>query len=270
MVGIQPILLHALPFVLVLTRVTGLFLFTPLLTSTTVPVTYKALLAFLFSVAIYPFVPVQALPAVVDLPALLPLMFGELLIGVVMGVIAGLPLVAIQMGGYMMGYQMGLSLAESFNPELDTNSSVIGQLLFYLSIFIYIGVGGFETLFVILADSFTTIHSGAFGAGDTPLALLLSVLDSGFELALRVASPILGVISMLLIAMGFIMKTMPQINIMSIGFSIQIIAGLSILMLLIGTIGLVAGDEIVSVLDALEQWVWGFTALVAAGGVGHG
>ncbi len=259
-----PILTHAMPFMLVLTRLTGVFLFTPLFTSTSVPRSFKTMLAFTFAVAIYPFVPAGAVSLDITLAQLLPLMFSELLIGVIMGLIMGIPMMAIQMGGYMMGYQMGLSLAESFNPELNTNSSVIGQLLFYLSIFIYIGIGGFEIIFVTLADSFYSIGSGSFGVADTPLTLLLGVVNSGFELALRVASPILGVISMLLIAMGFIMKTMPQINIMSIGFSIQIITGLTTLMLLIGIIGTVAGDEVLHVLQALNDWV------VSFGGTHHG
>ena len=258
MPDLTPILVHAAPFMLVLTRITGVFLFTPLLTSTSVPTRFKALLAFSFAIAIYPFVPLTALPDPYTIAQLIPMMFSELLIGVVLGMLMSLPMVAVQMGGYIMGYQMGLSLAESFNPELDTNSSVIGQLLFYLSIFIYIGVGGFEIIFVTLADSFSTISIGAFGVADTPVTLLLHVIQSGFELALRVASPILGVISMLLIAMGFIMKTMPQINIMSIGFSIQIITGLTILMLMIGVIGTVAGDEVVHVLSLIQEWVWSF------------
>jgi len=54
------------------------------------------------------------------------------------------------------------------------------------------------------------------------------------------------------------MKTMPQINIMSIGFSIQIITGLTILMLLIGIIGTVAGDETIHVLTLLQEWVQSF------------
>ena len=128
-----PILTHAFPFMLVLTRITGVFLFTPLLTSQSIPRSFKTLLAFSFALAVYPFVPSMAIPLDVTLTQLVPLMFSELLIGVVLGLIMGIPMVAIQMGGYMMGYQMGLSLAESFNPELDTNSSVIGQLLFYLS-----------------------------------------------------------------------------------------------------------------------------------------
>jgi flagellar biosynthetic protein FliR len=264
--NIESILSHGIPFLLVLTRITGLFLFTPLLASNSIPAIFKVMLAFMFAVAIYPFVPMQALPATIDLVSLVPLMFTELLIGIVIGLIAGLPMVAIQMGGYLMGYQMGLSLAESFNPELDTNSSVVGQLLFYLSIFIYITVGGFETVFMILADSFHTIGSGTFNAGDTPLVLLLDVLNSGFELAIRVAAPIMGVVSMLLIAMGFIMKTMPQINIMSIGFSIQILAGLTILMLLIGTIGMVAGDEMIRTLEVINNWIWSFATIGARHG----
>ena len=258
MTDLTPILVHALPFMLVLTRITGVFMYTPLLASTSVPVTFKALLAFTFSIAIYPFIPASTLPETLTIVQLVPLMFSELMIGIAMGMIMGIPMIAIQMGGYIMGYQMGLSLAESFNPELDTNASVVGQLLFYLSVFFYISVGGFEMIFITLADSFATIGTGAFGISDTPLELLLSVINSGFELALRVASPILGVISMLLIAMGFIMKTMPQINIMSIGFSIQIIAGLTILLFLIGIIGAVAGQEILDVLTAVREWVLSF------------
>ncbi len=254
----SPILVHAMPFMLVLTRISGLFLFTPLLTSDSIPRSFKTLLAFTFSLAIYPFVPQAALPVDITMAELLPFMFSELLIGIILGLIMSIPMMAVQMGGYMMGYQMGLALAESFNPELNTNSSAIGQLLFYLSIFIYIGIGGFEIMFVTLADSFYTIGSGTFSVADTPLNLLLDVINSGFELAIRVASPILGVISMLLIAMGFMMKTMPQMNIMSVGFAIQIVAGLTMLMLTVGVIGSVAGDEVLHVLTLLQEWVYNF------------
>lgn len=266
MIGIESILVHAIPFLMVLTRITGLFLFTPMLTSTSIPTVFKAMLAFIFTVSIYPFVPMQTLPQTVDLMSLAPMLFTELLIGVVIGLIAGIPMIALEMGGYIMGYQMGLSLAESFNPELDTNSSVVGQLLFYMSIFIYISVGGFEMIFTILADSFHTIGSGTFTASDAPLDLLVSVLASGFDLAIRVASPIIGVISMLLIAMGFIMKTMPQINIMSIGFSIQILAGITTMTLLIGAIAMVAGDEMVHTLRVIHEWVLSFALIGASNG----
>lgn len=269
MPSLEPILHHVLPLMMVVIRLTGLFLFTPLLSSGSIPFQFRALLAFMFALAIYPFVPALDPNAVVSVAELVPLLFAELLIGVAIGLIASLPLLAVQMGGYIMGYQVGLALAESFNPELQTNGSVVGDLLFYLSIFIFVALGGLDILFATLAHSFTTAPIGMFTADDVPLDLMLAVLASGFELAMRVAAPVMVVVSMLMVAMGFVMKTMPQINIMSIGFAAKIIAGLLILALSVRTIGVVAGDEILDTLELLSRWIHSL-APRGAGEAAHG
>jgi flagellar biosynthetic protein FliR len=193
--------------------------------------------------------------ASIDVVQLVPLLFAELLVGVSIGLIASLPLLAVQMGGYVMGYQIGLSLAESFNPELNTNGSVTGDLLFYLAAFVFVGMGGLDIIFATLAESFRHVPVGAFTSQDAPLELLLAVLTSGFNLAIRVATPVMAVVTMLMVAMGFVMKTMPQINIMSIGFAAQILAGLTILLVSLGAISTVAGDEINATFDQLGVWI---------------
>lgn len=255
MPSLDPILPHLLPLLTVVIRLTGLFIFTPILSSGSIPFQFKALLAFMFALAIYPFVPPIPLDASIDLVQLVPLLFAELLIGIAIGLIASIPLLAVQMGGYVMGYQVGLSLAESFNPELDSNGSVSGDLLFYMAAFIFIGFGGLDILFATLAESFRTAPVGMFTSGDVPLDLLLAVLASGFDLALRIATPVMVIVSMIMIAMGFVMKTMPQINIMSIGFAAKIIAGLAILLVSINAVGTIAGDEILDTFDRLGVWV---------------
>ncbi len=254
-ISLEPILVHVLPVMLVVTRLTGLFLFTPLLRSSTVPRSFKAMIAFMFGVALYPAIPPIDPGVGLDIIQLFPLMFAELLIGISIGLIAAMPLYAMQMGGFIMGYQVGLSLAESFNPELDSNGSVIGMLLFFLTIFVFIGLGGFELLFLALAESFHTAPVGMFTAGDVPLEMFIEVVTSGFELAIRVATPVIAAVSMSQVAMGLVMKTMPQVNIMSIGFAIQILIGLMLLMLLINVIGVVAGEEIDRVMDGLLIWI---------------
>jgi flagellar biosynthetic protein FliR len=258
MTELESILEHVVPFMLVLTRITGLFVYTPLLRSTSVPMVYRALFAFMFALAVYPFTPPVATGMAVDLVELVPLLFSELLIGAAMGLIVGLPLIALEMGGFIIGYQIGLAMAESFNPELDTNGSVIGQLLFYLGLFLFISVGGLEVLFMTLADSFHTVPLGMFTSGDAPLNIIVGVLESGFQVAIRVASPIMAVVSLLYVAMGFVMKTMPQMNIMSIGFAAQIVAGLVTVLIMITTISQVATDEIERTLQILIDWVQSF------------
>jgi len=252
---ITPMLVHVLPLMLVAARLTGLFLFTPLLRSATIPRVFKAVFAFMFAVALYPAVPHIDPMVSIDTIQLMPLLFAELLIGISIGLIAAMPLYAMQMGGFIMGYQVGLSLAESFNPELDSNGSVIGMLLFFMTIFVFIGLGGFELLFLALAESFHTAPIGMFTAGDVPLEMFVEVITSGFELAIRVATPVIAAVSMSQVAMGLVMKTMPQVNIMSIGFAIQILTGLILLMLMINVMGEVAGQEIDRVMDGLSLWI---------------
>lgn len=252
---VTPMLAHVLPLMLVAARLTGLFLFTPLLRSATLPRMFKAMLAFMFAIALYPAIPQFSPSVTIDTVQLVPLLFSELLIGISIGLIAAMPLYAMQMGGFVMGYQVGLSLAESFNPELDSNGSVLGLLLFYMAVFIFIGLGGFELLFLSLADSFHTAPIGMFTAGDVPLDMFIEVVTSGFELAIRVASPVIAAVAMSQVAMGLVMKTMPQVNIMSIGFAIQILTGLILLMLMINVMGEVAGQEIDRVMDGLALWI---------------
>ena len=263
MPSLEPILPHVLPLMLVVARLTGLFIFTPVLTSATIPTVFKAMLAFMFGVALYPFVPEIPAVAAVDVVQLVPLLFAELLVGVVIGLIAAVPLYAMQMGGYIMGYQVGLSLAESFNPELNTNGSVIGQILFFLGVFLFIGVGGLDVTFLVLADSLKTAPIGAFGVPDVPLGAFVDVFASGFELAIRISTPIMAAVSMSQVAMGLVMKTMPQINIMSVGFGIQIVVGLLVLSLMLHIVGEVASNEIDFALDTVTAWVH---ALAPTGG----
>lgn len=260
---LEPILPHVVPLMLVVARVTGIFVLTPLLGSSSVPTVYRAMLAFMFSIAIYSSIgdPV-AIPRL-DLATLVPLLFIELMIGVIIGLIAAMPIYAMQMGGYIMGYQVGLSLAESFNPELNTNGSVIGQILFFLGVFLFIGVGGLDVTFLVLADSLKTAPIGAFGVPDVPLGAFVDVFSSGFELAIRISTPIMAAVSMSQVAMGLVMKTMPQINIMSVGFGIQIVVGLLVLSLMLHIVGEVASNEIDFALDTVTAWVH---ALAPSGG----
>ncbi|MCL4220550.1 MAG: flagellar biosynthetic protein FliR [Phycisphaerales bacterium] len=251
--------LHPLvvPFAFVLTRILGLFMFTPLLSSTVVPGKFKTLFAFMFALAVFPTAARNGLPASAasDIATIGMVMFGELLIGVVLGLLAGLPIAALQMGGFIMGYQMGLGLAQAYNPEMDGSDDVISQLLFFMGITAYIAAGGLDTVFVALLGTFDRVPVGAFAGQHVPLDLYVGILSSGLELAIRVAAPVLGVILLALLAMGFVMKTMPQINILSVGFAAKIVAGLAMLAVSVSAVDSALREDLFSTLDQILGWV---------------
>ncbi len=246
----------ALPYMLVLTRITGIFIFTPLISSASIPRRYKALLAVTLAAAVFPMAEQATIPAqsMLDLPTLGIIMFSELLVGVVIGLIASMPIIAVQMAGFLMGYQMGLGLAQTFNPEMEGSDGVVNQLMFTLGISVYLIAGGLELILVALLSTFENVPTGSFSSQDIPLDLVVGMINSGIDLAIRLAAPVMGVIMLSLIAMGFVMKTMPQTNILSVGFAAKILSGLSIMTVALGAINIVIHDEILAGLETLILW----------------
>lgn len=255
MPSIQPLLDHAVPYLLVVFRLAGLFLFAPLLSSRMVPGRIRALLTVMFAGAIYPALPAasQAAPDA-DLLGLLPLISCELLVGATIGLVASLPLMGMEMAGMVMGHQMGLSIARSYNPEADTDSEVLGQICYYLGLGAFIAMGGLNGLYLCILRSFERVPVGGPGGSAPALGMVVGTLSAGFELALRVSAPVVCAIFLVMIAIGFVMKTMPQINVMSVGFAIKILCGLVVLAAAVAVLEQVSGEESGRVLRMLIEW----------------
>lgn len=268
---------HAVAFVLVISRLSGLFVFGPYLSGLAVPMRIKAMLVLTTAAAVYPVVPLP-LPVApglerLDVLKLLPLIAGELLIGMVVGFLASLPLMALESAGVIIGQQMGFGLAKVYNPDINIEADIIGQMLFYLGAGAFLAMGGLEGMFLAIVRTFEAVPAGAMDASLTPLDLMVRTLTAGLELSMRVAAPVIGIISLVMIVLGAVGKTMPQINIMSVGFSFKIMAGLGVLAFSVTAISGAAGDDIALVMRDVLRWAESLGDLVrrandSAAGVG--
>ena len=237
LIDISPLLPHVIPWSLVFSRVLGLMLLLPMMSGGSIPVRYRVLMAAMFAVCAYAMPEVRASASIdVGMIELGGLLLREMTIGMGIGAIAGLPFVAIEIAGHIMGYQMGFALAQAFNPELEINLNSIGSMLFLITLTIFAGIGGLDALFVALLETFERVPVGAVDPSQSPAETLINVLTAGTEVALSIAMPVLAVVMLLLISIGFVMKTMPQINIMTVGFSLKIMGGTMILAVAIFTI----------------------------------
>lgn len=253
--SVEPIAGHIVPFSLVLTRVIGLFMTTPILANRSIPRRAKVLIAVMFSTAVYPglaAVAQESPPA--DLFTLLPLLLSELAVGAAIGFIAGLPILAMDLGGFLMGYQMGLGMARVYNPEVDNDTDVLGQLMTYLVVAGFLGAGGLDALFLCVVQTFASVPAGSFALTHVPLETVTGVLTSGFEMAFRVALPLLSMIFLTMIALGIISKTIPQINVMTVGFTFKIIIGLLMIVACLGAVQQVGVEEVERVLRLVLDW----------------
>ena len=244
-VDLTAILPHLPAWLLVLFRLSGIFFFAPVLGSQLVPRHVKVFLVLGISFCVYPTLlnPQNASAAfisnVIDHPLslyyLIPVIALELLIGFVIGYVANLPLVGMQIGGQVIDQQMGLGFAQVYNPDTGDQSSLVGQLLFLLALIIFLILGGERLLFNALVNSFNHIPLGGFDGFTAVVDLTVGILSVIFELALQIAAPIICLMFLVTFAMGFINRTMPQFNILSVGFSIRILVSALILIVIIPT-----------------------------------
>lgn len=244
---------------MVLFRMSGVLVFAPILSSATIPMKVRILLCVCLSLAIYPTIPAEQMaPVRLDLFVLGPAIVGEVLIGTAIGLLGAIPLYMIQLAGLILGQQAGMTLATIFNPALETESDVLGQFLLYMAMVIFVAMGGLEMLFLACAGTFRGVPVGSvlgFGvAALSPLELLGSLCSSGFELAIRVSSPVMCIILIETVVSAMVMKTMPQLNIMSIGFAVKILLTFLGLLAAAATIAQVAGEDLADALGSISRW----------------
>ncbi len=252
------ILDHVPPLLLVVSRLGGLTIYAPVFGAAVIPARVKVFLVFTVGFAIYPVLaaePGVGLPVELNLWLLGPMMATELLIGLLVGFLASLPLVAAQTGGLLMGMQMGLGFARFYNPAIDDEADIVGQILFFMALSGFLMIGGHEAMLMAVMDSFRHIAIGGFVADVDLVALITGMLVSAFELALRVAAPVLALVFLQSAAMGFIAKTVPQMNILSLGFPIRILAGLVMVALGLVVLDNVIMDGIDQSLAVLFEWI---------------
>jgi len=209
---------------MVLARITGLVAFAPFFSSTTIPIKTRALLAFAITIIVLPFASAK-MAAPSDLGDLLIGMVGELLIGLVFGLMTSTLFSGLELAGILIGQQMGISLAQVFDPLFEEENSVLGQLYFWLAMVIFLLINGHMILISALVKSFQTVPPGKFVVGNDVVASVAGILQMSFILALQVSAPIMVAIFLTTLATAFIGRTMPQLNILSVGFSLRVLLG---------------------------------------------
>lgn len=227
-----------IPYMLVLflTSLRFLGLLTSLIffSGTTLPVPVKFWMALVLALACTPVLG----NATVQMNALLTtggfLIFAgrELMVGLVLGILGSSPLYALQMAGRFISQQMGFAMAEMMDPFSQQKVAIIGQLKYLLGTWFWFYLGGHLMMTQAIVESLKTLPVG------TPLVTALSMegiytwIREIFLLSVKVILPYFGVLFLAEMGLGFMARTVPQMNIFMLGFPVKIILGLIMLSIL--------------------------------------
>lgn len=249
---------------MVMFRLSGIFILAPLFGSTTIPRVVKVMLVFSLTFCVYPMLLTPGKPSaamlgvVIDnglsLWTLLPYVAMELMVGLVIGYCASLPLIGMQFGGDIIDKQIGIGFADIVNPESGEQAGVIANSLFMLALAIFAILGGHRVMLSILVGSFNTIPIGGFDNFSGLFVLVQGMLTVIFQMAFRIAAPLLCLIFLQTVALGFIARTVPQLNIMSVGFTVRILNGVTFLVAFVSIAAWVFIDELNVLLEIIADF----------------
>ncbi|TWU42207.1 flagellar biosynthetic protein FliR [Novipirellula artificiosorum] len=247
---------HLVLGVLVLTRLSTLLMSMPAI-SAGVPRRVRALLAIAMTLLLLPPVAAnvapESLPRIDNLIELAIAIAREGVIGLLIGSTIQLIVTGLQLAGEMISSTGGMQLGHSVDPTTHSSMPTLAKMIGLLVTAVMLAVGGHRIILGILVDSFEAIPAGNVVFTDSMMTLILDQLSAGMTAGVRVAAPVVAALLMSNLLTGLISRTLPQINVLAVGLSINALALLVVTTLTIGSAGLIFQDELIAAAERISR-----------------
>ncbi len=244
-------------FTLVIARTGALVMTAPIFSTQSLPRRVRALIAVMMSLLVTPAFLNTSMPAIEDMGSYGRMLASEALVGLLLGFGMNILFSGIQVAGQIVSQLSGLSLAEVFSPGFDDDVSVFSQLFYFVTLAVFVAVGGHRIMTEALLDTFTMAPPGQASLGSNFVDVLVNVLTQSFALGIRAAAPLMVALLLSNLVLGLISRTLPQINVIAVGFSVNALLGLALLFLSVGMVAWTFQDPTLEVLQNLREVVVG-------------
>lgn len=207
-------------------RTLALFAAAPAFNGATVPVPLKVALAVVLALLVGSIVD-QPVPLDLSWRSLV-LTIEQILVGIAMGFAMQLALAAMSVAGDFIGVQMGFGFATLLGIEGNFAVPVMSDFFGLIGLVLFLAFNGHLVLIGALVKSFSVVPV-AVGAS-VPISGWAALANAGamlFEIGVFLALPIVAAILTMHLAVGTLSRAAPQINLMSVGFSLFLWVGIA-------------------------------------------
>lgn len=221
---------HMGMFLLVLTRVSAIFLIAPFLGSRNIPTVIRLTASVAITFVLFPIVIDRGIVSLPDtLTGYCFVIFTELLVGWIIGFTASLTFSAIHMAGQLLDMQVGFGVVNVLDPTTGQQVPIIGSFKYNLAIIIFLVTNGHHLLLTGLFESFKLIPILGAVVNPSITEIMVDLVSGIFVVAMKISIPVLVAIILTDVALGVLARTMPQMNIFVVGIPAKIMVGLFVL-----------------------------------------
>jgi flagellar biosynthetic protein FliR len=225
--GLENLILAAF---LAFCRIGGCFMLMPGLSSVRVPVNVRLFVAVAVSFALLAHLWDQIAPFVDSRPGvLLPMIFSELMIGAVIGLVARFYVLALQFIGSAVAMMSGFGGMPGNAIEEPDAQSPVGAMISLTALLLLFIFGFHHQIIAALVNSYRVAPVNVLFDPRSALTDLADTISESFLVVLRLGSPFVAYAILVNLATGFINKLSPQIPVYFISMPF-VIAGALVLM----------------------------------------
>ena len=171
-------------------------------------------------------------------PRLIGLLFGETIVGLVLGLTVRMVLAALQTAGVIISAQLGLSYAMTVDPSQGGQQVAIGNFLSLLGITLIFATDLHHLAIEGLARSYDVLPPDGVPAFSDALTLATRALARGFTLAMQISGPFIAFGILFNLGLGVLSRLMPQLQVFFLAVPASVLVGV---LILIGCLGVMMG-----------------------------
>jgi flagellar biosynthesis protein FliR len=216
-------------FMLVLSRVAGIFAALPVFGGKVLPTRIKVLIVLMITLVCFPALSVTLPQMPSDAFSLALLALSEVMIGLTLAFITQIIFAAVEFSGQIIGMQMGLTISSIIDPTRGTQTQIMSvvQTLFATLLFLSLNI---HHMFIrAIIDSFKVIPLGGWRMSGELVNFLVMRTADVFIIGIRLAAPVMVALLLTTVALGIMARAFPQMNIFMISLPLNVGLGLMIM-----------------------------------------
>lgn len=211
-------------------RVTALLATGPFFNNTAIPSRIKVALAGVIALLLTTAFGGQQPPITLEAFAVVPLVFKEAFIGVLLGFSSNMLFYAVRLAGGLADFDMGFQTSLLFNVDAGA-PTLVGELQSLATMMIFLILNGHHFLLEALVASVKAVPLTTFVLSQVTINALVELVTVMFVLGVKIAAPVLVSLFIANLSLALLARAAPQINIFVLSFQVKIIVGLLVLFL---------------------------------------
>ena len=168
----------------------------------------------------------------------------EFMLGLGIGFVVRLFVAVAEMAADHIAPMMGIGAAQLFDPQTKSMQNVLSTLLRNFAILLGLIAGIHRVVLGGVLASFKIVPVGTLSNPALETPVILSMTTEALATGVRIALPFIAILFMTQIALAFISRAAPAMQIFSIGFAVTMATGALVMILALPDMGLELVGEV--------------------------